>query len=226
MGLFGSKSKGPSLSLLDEGKYRTAYDSIAGQGGAGDYGDIESFYTPEMQQSVLAEMGRVAQEEGSRAQAGISGSAVRSGFGVGNTSREMARRSNAESDMLNQIVQGHVSNAQNIEAQRTAQAQAYAQNKFNADQTVAGNKQSQELEQMGYQEQLTAQQQGFKADANAARLDMLGGVIGTAGKVAGSYLGGLQQAPTSPGGRVNVPGVGNVADTRGAVWYNPQDYRP
>jgi len=223
MGLF-SKGKGPSLSLLDTSQQQNAYDSIAGQGGAGDYGDVSTFYTPEMQQSVLAEMTRVAQEQGDRAQAGISGSAVRSGFGVGNTSREMARRSNAESDMLNQIVQGHVSNAQNLEAQRTAQAQAYAQNKFNADQTIAGNKQSQDLAKMGYQEQLAAQQQGFKADANVARLDMLGGVIGTAGQIAGSYLGGRQQAPTSPGGRVNVPGVGNVADTRNAVWYDPQQY--
>lgn len=207
-------------------KQENTYKDLVRQGGAGDYGDIESFYTPEMQQSVLAEMGRVAQEEGSRAQAGISGSAVRSGFGVGNTSREMARRSNAESDMLNQIVQGHVSNAQNIEAQRTAQAQAYAQNKFNADQKIADNKLSQELTQLGYQEQLDAQQKAFKADANAARMTMVGGALNTLGQAAGDYFGSRQQAPTSPGGIVNVAGVGNVADTRGAVWYNPQDYRP
>lgn len=207
-------------------KQENTYKDLVRQGGAGDYGDIESFYTPEMQQSVLAEMGRVAQEEGSRAQAGISGSAVRSGFGVGNTSREMARRSNAESDMLNQIVQGHVSNAQNIEAQRTAQAQAYAQTKFNADQKIADNKLSQELTQLGYQEQLDAQQKAFKADANAARMTMVGGALNTLGQAAGDYFGSRQQAPTSPGGIVNVAGVGNVADTRGAVWYNPQDYRP
>lgn len=197
--------------MLDTTQYQNTYDQLAQQGGAGDYADIETFYTPEMQQAVLAEMDRASREGGSRVQAGISGNAVLSGWGVGNTSREAARRASAESDMMNQIIQGHIANAQGIESQRAAQAQELAQRKANAAEMIAGNKQSSELAQLGYQEALNQQNQQFKQDAYAQRMGQISGAIGSIGGALGSYAGSQGQAgstvtPIGPRGPRQTPG--------------------
>jgi hypothetical protein len=203
MSLFKGKKK-PKLNLIDMGQYDRNYSDLFG-GMPGEMDDIESFYTPEMQQAQLAAMEEMIREQGAQTQAGISGQAITSGWGVGNTSREAGRRAKADSDMLGSIISSHVQNAQNIEQMRQQQAQDYAARKFDASEMDKNFKQQQELAALGYTEQLNQQGSQIRSAERDARWDMIGGAIGGIGSVAGDYFGS-KMSPKIP----TVYGKGNT----------------
>lgn len=160
--------------------------------------DVEQFYTPELQQMILDQLTRQAQEGGARNQAAISGGAITSGFGIGGTSREASRRARADADMLDQIVSGFVGQAAQIENQRVAQREAYQKQKLGAEESVANEKQRQEMAKQGYAAQFDAQQRELSDQSRNDRQDMLfGGLVGLGG-AAGSLFGSMGQQTQSP----------------------------
>lgn len=214
--LGGGGGGGASLDLLDLSGYDQAYSDLAGQM-PGQMEDVESFYTPEMQQAVLAAMEEQIRQGGAQNQAAISGGAVQSGWGVGNTSREATRRAKADSDMLNEIVSSHIQNAQGVEQMRQQQAQEYTKNQAAGQEMLAKQKQASELASLGYTEGLTSQQNEFKAQTNADRLGMIGAGLGGLGQAAGYYVGGL--GGKKPQTQVNP--LDQFANTQNAQWYWP-----
>lgn len=157
----------------------------------GEMADVETFYTPEMQQAVLAAMEEQARAGGAQSQAAISGSAIQSGFGVGGTSREASRRAKADSDMLNEILSSHVQNAQSIEQMRQQQAQDYASRKLTADENLESQKQQRRLTKLGYREDITNLRNDLYGGGGEAWAKMLSGAIGSLGSGAGSMMGGM-----------------------------------
>jgi hypothetical protein len=197
MSLFKGKKK-PKLNLIDMGQYDRNYSDLFG-GMPGEMDDVESFYTPEMQQAQLAAMEEMIREQGAQTQAGISGQAITSGWGVGNTSREAGRRAKADSDMLGSIISSHVQNAQNIEQMRQQQAQDYAARKFDAGEMDKNFKQQRELAELGYTEQLTNYKDQMSEEAKEANRKALAGIINTGGQAIGSMYGGRGGGPSYSG---------------------------
>lgn len=183
----------------------------------------EDFYTPELQQAILDALSRNAEQGRQQAQAEISGSAIRSGFGVGGTSREATRRAAADANALDQVINGYVSQAAQLETMKTKQAQEEATNKFNLEENRKNNQQAFDLAKQGYQANLDVASRAYSDQRKQDTQDMYMGGLNLLGQMGGSWLA-KKPAPTSPGGMVNVNGT-PMADTRAAVWYSPSQYR-
>jgi len=92
--------------------------------------DPEAFYTPELQQQILSQLTQQAQDRGKQAQSQISGQAVSSGFGIGNTSREAARRAKADANTMDEVIGNYVNQAAQIEDMRVNQMEQDKMRKF------------------------------------------------------------------------------------------------
>ena len=152
--------------------------------------DPEQFYTPEIQQAIMAELSRGANEQNAMDQSSISGNAVNSGFGVGNTSREVARRAKADSNALDTIINGTINQAAQIEEMRVSQAQEQKTRTNAAKQTGKDNEQAFRLAREGYDttSSIFNSNQAVQADMDRSKLLFggIGGVAGAAGTLFGS----------------------------------------
>ncbi len=177
--------------------------------------DPETFYTPELQESVLQQLTQQAEDTRAQNQASISGSAVRSGFGVGNTSREMARRSRADAQALDEIISGSIQQAAAIEDMRRMQAEQQQQNVFNANEDKKNQQQAFDLAKQGYQANIDSASRAISDDERNQRQDaVLGGITGLAGGAADLFAQRWDkpQAPVS-------------YDRQNPIYYDPSKYR-
>ena len=163
--------------------------------------DPETFYTPELQESVLQQLTQQAEDSRAQNQASISGSAVRSGFGVGNTSREMARRSRADAQALDEIISGSIQQAAAIEDMRRMQSEQQQQNVFAANEDKKNQQQAFDLAKQGYQANIDSTQRAISDQDRYSRQDaVLGGIAGLAGGAADLFA--QRQPSVKPTGNV------------------------
>lgn len=192
----------------------TQYNQLYGQTPA-DMADPEAFYTPELQEAVLQNLAQAATERRDQNQADISGAAIRSGFGVGGSSREMARRARADSMALDEIIQGSVQQAAAIEDMRRMQMEEAQSRRFQAEEGRKDQQQAFDLAKQGYQANIESTQRGIndqdRADRQDAFLGGLGGLVGGAADLFAQMQ--KPQAPTS-------------YNQQNPVWYDPSKYRP
>ncbi len=177
--------------------------------------DPETWYTPELQESVLQQLTQQAEDSRAQNQASISGSAVRSGFGVGGSSREMARRARADSQALDEIISGSVQQAAAIEDMRRMQMEQQQQNVFAANEDKKNQQQAFDLAKQGYQANIESTQRGIRDDERDQRQQMMiGGLTSLAGGAADLFgQMGKPQAPVS-------------YSQQNPIWYDPSKYRP
>ena len=178
---------------------------LFGGSGGSSYGpppeamaDPETFYSPEYQQAILDELSQDAETGRQQSQASISGQAILGGFGVGGTSREATRRAKADSDALDQIINGYVSQAAKLEDMRVQQAEMEATR-------AAGL------------EDLRANERTANRNQNQ---DLLIGGLGGIANVGGQMLGGRKTSKKTVYGQQPTNMFSNQS---GATWspYNP-----
>jgi len=149
-----------------------------------DAADPSSFYTPELQKAFLDQLIQGSNDSLAQNRATISGQGIVSGFGVGNTSRDATRRAKADSQAMNEIVQGAVNQAAEVEAMRVAQIEEAKQRRFNQDQSKLNQEQRFKLAQQGYDTTVAENATSRAEAARAGRQDLLvGGLQGIASSI-------------------------------------------
>lgn len=165
--------------------------------------DPEAFYTPELQEAVLAQLTQQVLDSRDQNQATISGGAIQSGFGVGGSSREMARRAQADAQALDEIVQGSVRQAAAIEDMRQMQREDEEARRLGVEEDRKNRQQAFDLAKRGYAYDVSSAKQAIMEDERNQRreavmqgiTDLTGGFVGLLGSNGQPTGAGSTSAP-------------------------------